>query len=206
MDYRGDAILCAMRSHGETGAIVRLLTAERGLIAGYVHGARGRDLRPVLIPGNRVLAELRARLPGQLPTARLELQRSVGPWLNEPLANAAISWVTVLAASVLPEGQPYPRLAMALGALTDAICLSDRARDWVQPLLSYETLMLRELGYGAGAFDSNLPVAARFQAIGREIDQHLLGGRVARNGSDVMAARALLMRRLAPMVEDEGNR
>ncbi len=60
------AIVCSVRNHGETGAIVRSLTAEHGMLAGYVQGARGRHLRPVLIPGNVVKGEWRVRISGQL--------------------------------------------------------------------------------------------------------------------------------------------
>ena len=55
------AIVCALRSHGEHGAIVRLMTPEQGLVAAYVRGARGRRMRPVLIAGNVVQAQLSAR-------------------------------------------------------------------------------------------------------------------------------------------------
>ena len=55
------AIVCALRAHGEHGAVVRLMTAEHGLQAAYVRGARGRRMRPVLIAGNLVLATLSAR-------------------------------------------------------------------------------------------------------------------------------------------------
>jgi recombinational DNA repair protein (RecF pathway) len=41
----GLVLVCAVRSHGESGAIVRALTEEHGLLAGYVQGARGRVLR-----------------------------------------------------------------------------------------------------------------------------------------------------------------
>ena len=41
----------------------------------YVAGGRGRQLRPVLVPGNLVEAELHWRSESQLPTARLELTR-----------------------------------------------------------------------------------------------------------------------------------
>ncbi|MFD2782620.1 hypothetical protein ACFS32_17885 [Novosphingobium pokkalii] len=34
-------IVCAVLPHGETGAVVRLLGAQTGLVAGYVAGARG---------------------------------------------------------------------------------------------------------------------------------------------------------------------
>ncbi|MBW8755960.1 MAG: recombination protein O N-terminal domain-containing protein, partial [Sphingomonadales bacterium] len=73
MHIRAPAVVCASRSHGETAVVVRLLTADHGLVAGYVAGGRGRELRPVLIPGNLVEAELKARSDSQLPFARLEL-------------------------------------------------------------------------------------------------------------------------------------
>ncbi len=34
------AIVCAVRLHGEHGAIVRALTSEAGLLGGYVQGGR----------------------------------------------------------------------------------------------------------------------------------------------------------------------
>ena len=43
------AIVCALRSHGEHGGVVRLMTPDHGLQAAYVRGARGRGMRPVLI-------------------------------------------------------------------------------------------------------------------------------------------------------------
>nr|MCU0948836.1 recombination protein O N-terminal domain-containing protein [Porphyrobacter sp.] len=61
MHLRAPAILLSSRPHGETGAIARALTAEHGLVAGYVAGGRGRQLRPVMIPGNRVALDLVAR-------------------------------------------------------------------------------------------------------------------------------------------------
>ena len=42
------AIICAVRPHGEHGAIVRALTPTVGLQAGYVRGGRSRRLRPTL--------------------------------------------------------------------------------------------------------------------------------------------------------------
>ena len=90
------AIVCALRNHGEHGGIVRLMTPEQGLIAAYVRGARGRRMRPVLIAGNVVQAQLSARTETQLPQATIELVHSRGPLLSEPLPAAAIDWATVL--------------------------------------------------------------------------------------------------------------
>lgn len=103
MDLRTPAIVCAARTHGETGVILRVLSEDYGLIASYVAGGRGRTQRPVLLPGNLVAAELRARPGSQLPSARVELVASRGPWLTEPLPAAAITWATTLAAAALPE-------------------------------------------------------------------------------------------------------
>jgi len=143
-----DAIVCALRSHGEHGAIVRLMTPEQGLLAAYVRGGRGRRMRPVLIAGNIVQAQISARTETQLPQASIELIHSRGPLLGEPLPAAAIEWVTVLIATVLPEGQPYPRLYQALDGLLGAIEAAPSASGWGAALVRFELLLLAELGFG----------------------------------------------------------
>ncbi len=142
------AIVCALRNHGEHGAIVRLMTPEHGLVAAYVRGARGRRMRPVLIAGNVVEAQLSARTETQLPQAAVELVHSRGPLLSEPLPAAAIEWATVLTATALPEGQPYPALHLALEGLLDAIEAAPSASGWGAALVRYELLLLSELGFG----------------------------------------------------------
>ena len=148
MRSQSKAIVCALRGHGEHGAIVRLMTKEQGLVAAYVRGARGRRMRPVLIPGNVVQADFSARTESQLPQATVELIHSRGPLLSEPLPAAAIEWATVLTATALPEGQPYPRLFEALDGLLAAIEAAPSAGGWGAALVSYELGMLAELGFG----------------------------------------------------------
>ena len=199
MDIRTPALVCAVRPHGEAGAVVRVLTERHGMLAGYVAGARGRHLRPVLIPGNAVEAEARARDLTRLPALRLELTDSRGPWLGEPLPAAAIGWVTALTAAVLPERQPYPALYEALGALLAAICHAPSARGWAVALVGYEALLLRELGYGGEAErpdPADWPATlAAFDRLGPRIERYLL----AETRRDVMAARAMLRERLSRM-------
>jgi DNA repair protein RecO (recombination protein O) len=142
------AIVCALRSHGEHGAVVRLMTPELGLVAAYVRGARGRRMRPIFMAGNVVQAQLSARNETQLPQAAVELVHSRGPLLSEPLPAGAIEWATVLTASALPEAQPYPRLYQALEGLLDAIEAAPSAAGWGAALVRYELLMLAELGFG----------------------------------------------------------
>ena len=143
-----DAIVCAVRAHGEHGAILRALTQEAGLVAGYVRGGRSTRLRPILIPGNLVALELRARTEEQLAGATAELLSSRAPLLAEPLPSAAIDWVTSLTAATLPESQPYPPLFSALSGLLDAIGVASSARQWAAALARYELLLLAELGFG----------------------------------------------------------
>jgi len=148
MRIETEAIVCALRNHGEHGAVVRLVTEEHGLLAAYVRGARGRRMRPVLIAGNVVQARLSARTDTQLPQATVELVHSRGPLLTEPLPASAIEWATALAGTVLPEGQPYPRLYEALEGLLDAIESAPSASGWGAGLVRFELLLLAELGFG----------------------------------------------------------
>ena len=195
MHLRAPAILLAARPHGETAVVARMLTEQHGVVAGYVAGGRGRQLRPVVIPGNLVELQLSARSDSQLPFAKLELLESRGPWLSEPLAAAGIGWACALTATALPERQPYPTLYQALGGLLDAVCHAPSARGWVAALVSFETLLLRELGYGgippiqAGFADS----LAAMDRLAGPLDHYLLADR----RGDVMAARARLRELLA---------
>src|SRR5205085_3528333 len=61
---------------------------------------------------------------------------------------AAIDWATVLTATALPEGQPYPPLFQALEGLLDAIEAAPSAAGWGAALVRYELLLLAELGFG----------------------------------------------------------
>jgi DNA repair protein RecO (recombination protein O) len=148
MRIETDAIVCALRHHGEHGAIVRLMTPGHGLQAAYVRGARGRRMRPILIAGNVVQARLSARTDSQLPQSTVELVHSRAPLLSEPLPAAGIDWLTVLTATALPEGQPYPNLYWALAGTLDAIEAAPSANGWGTALVRYELLLLAELGFG----------------------------------------------------------
>ena len=103
--------------------------------------------------------------------------------------------VTALTASTLPERNPYPSLYVALGALLDAICHAPSARGWAPALLSYEVLLLRELGYGGAkpeAGDLSQTIAA-LRAMAPALERYLLADR----RGDAMAARTRLIERLA---------
>jgi len=143
-----DAIIIAVRPHGEHGAIVRALTPAEGVQAGYVRGGRSRSMRPILVPGNTVAAEFRARSEEQLAHLTAELSHSRAHLLEEPLAAAAIDWVTAFTAVALPEGQPYPAVHAGLSGVLAALEAAPSARGWAAALVRYELLLLGELGFG----------------------------------------------------------
>lgn len=200
MNFRAPAILVASRPHGETAVIARLLTEEHGLVAAYVAGGRGRQLRPVMIPGNAVEAEIRAKSDSQLPFARLELATSRAPWMTEPLPAAAIGWACALTASTLPERNPYPTLYSGLDALLTAICHAPSARGWLGVMVTYEAMLLRELGYGGAKPVRHADLVGQFEAF-RELHRPIRDYLLAERARDVMAARVSLGERLKRMIE-----
>ena len=184
MQIRAQAIIVAVRQHGEHGAVVRALTADHGLLAGYVRGGRSRRLRPVLSVGNIVAAEFRSRTTEQLAALTVEMVTSRAPLLVEPLAAAAIEWVTAMAAVALPEGHPYPQVHSALDAMLVAIESAPSARGWVLALTRYEGLVLSELGYARPG--------ATLAETGERLREDLLTGR----RGEILPARARLIERI----------
>lgn len=148
MHVETEAIVCALRGHGEHGGIVRLFTPNDGLIAAYARGARSRRMRPVLMAGNLVAAQLRSRSDAQLPQATVELAHSRAGVLREPLPAAAVEWAAALVTTALPERQPYPRLYDAFAGLLDAVEAAPSAKGWAPALVRFELLLLSELGFG----------------------------------------------------------
>ncbi len=200
MHLRTPAIVCSLLHHGEHGVIARLMTPDNGLMAGYVRGGRSTRHRPILLAGNIVEAEFRARTEGQLASLTVELNKSRGVLFEEPLAAAAIEWACSLTATTLPEEHAYPHLHDTLDGVLSAIEAAPSARGWASALVRYEIVLLRELGFGLDPAKMAIPeIFEDWQAIfdglrltGHFIERDLL----AERRNDVMAARERLVERL----------
>jgi len=198
MHLETPAIILSVRAHGEHGAVVRALTPADGLQPGYVRGGKSRRLRPVLVPGNLVQAEYRARTDEQLAFLSVEMIHSRAFLLSEPLASAGIEWATALTAAALPEGQAYPRLYEGLDGLLGAIEAAPSARGWAAALVRYELLLLGELGFGLDEEEIRaIPRSLRegLRVTGHRLARDLLTDRQA----DVLPARERLVERLKRM-------
>ncbi|MGC6472192.1 MAG: DNA repair protein RecO [Parvibaculales bacterium] len=145
MEWHAEATVLNARPHGETSAIVEVLTESHGRFAGLVRGGVGRRLRPVLQTGNRVQANWRARLSDHLGTLTVEPVRGrAGAALQDPLHLAALTALCDMV-RIFPERQPYPRLVQAFETLID--CL-DNSDVWPAVYVRFELAMLDELGFG----------------------------------------------------------
>ena len=145
MDFA--AIIVAVLPHGEHGAVVRVL-GDSGLVAAYVPGGRSRAMRPVLAPGNGVAVRLRARSPGALLTAVVELVRARTGLATDRATAAAVDYLTALVATVLDDGVAAPRLHAALDGVLDAMVFAAAPADWLAGVVQFELLLLAELGFG----------------------------------------------------------
>lgn len=148
VEIADDALVLTMLPHGEHGAVVRFLGLSRGLLSGYVAGARGRGKRGLLQPGNRVALRLAARREGQLPTAAIEPLASRALIAFAPGPAAALSWLTELTAAALYEAVPHPRLAAALDGLLEALSAGLDGPAMRLAVARYELLLLEEEGFG----------------------------------------------------------
>ena len=145
MEWTDDGIVLSVRAHGESAAIVMLLTHGHGRHAGLVHGGAGRSKRGMLQPGNRVKAVWRARMVDQLGTFACEPAGAPGAaLLDDAQRLAGLSSACAVTEAVMPEREPHPGAYDGLGALLEALA----GEVWAEAYIRWEVEMLRELGFG----------------------------------------------------------
>lgn len=146
MDWSDDAILLTSRPHGETSAILEVLTAQHGLRRGLVRGGTGRRMAPVLQPGNSLRLDWRARLDDQLGHFTVEpLRARAGTILQDAEPLAALNAVCALTVFALPDHDPHPRLYAITLALLDRLAAGDA---WFGVYLLWEKVLLEDAGFG----------------------------------------------------------
>lgn len=145
MEWTDEGIVLGVRRHGESSAIVELLTRGHGRHLGLVRGGASSRMRPLLQPGNGVTAVWRARLDEHLGTYQIEGTRLRAAAL---LASShAVYGVTHLAslARLLPERDPHEGIYEMLDRTLDDF---DEASEAAAHLIKFELAMLAELGFG----------------------------------------------------------
>ena len=107
MEWRDEGIILGTRRHGETSAILEVMTRAHGRHLGLVRGGRSRKQQPVLQAGNRVDLLWRARLDEHLGTFQAEALDLNAARLFD--SAAAIYGLQTLAGHLrlLPERDPH---------------------------------------------------------------------------------------------------
>lgn len=156
--WQDKAIILAVRPHGESGAIVSLLTSQNGRQAGYFRGASSTKNRGTLEIGNIVDANWSARTSDSLGTLSLELERSTAARImHDALKLSALQSACALCDQAVPEKEGHGGLYDGMMALLDIL----EGEIWAAGYIVWEIALLRELGFSldlsrcAGGGDNN---------------------------------------------------
>lgn len=144
MDWRDEGVLLSMRPHGETSAIIEVLTAAHGRHAGVVRGGASRRMAATLQPGTQLALTWKARLDDHIGSFTAEPLRSRAHLLSDRLALAGLLSVCALLRAALPEREPCPALWTVTLPLMDSL----GAESWTSAYLRWELRLLDELGFG----------------------------------------------------------
>jgi DNA repair protein RecO (recombination protein O) len=146
MEWEDDAYVLSARAHGESGAIVDLLTAEHGRFAAHVAGGGSKKFRAILQPGSRVVARYRSRVSEQLGSASLEpVGEGPSSLFDDPMALSGLSAAASVAAGALPEREAHPGVFYGLEALILALA---QVEAWPAVYVRFEAGLLQDLGFG----------------------------------------------------------
>ncbi len=145
MQWEDRGVVLGGRVYGETSVIVELLTAQHGRHLGVVRGGRSRRLRPVLQPGNSVMATWRARIDDHMGTYAVEgLTLRAAQVIGDAVALHALNHLCGLA-RLLPERDPHPVLHGMLDLMMDTI---GTRQVLALQMVQFELSLLAELGFG----------------------------------------------------------
>ena len=145
IEWHDQAIVLSARPHGETAAVVQLLTLAHGRHAGLVRGGQGRQARGVLQSGNRVAATWRARLAEHLGAVTCELEAShAARLMDDPDRLAALISAVAVSERALPEREPHAACYEGFLALLEAL----EGEHWAEAYVVWELALLAELGFG----------------------------------------------------------
>ena len=147
MEWQAPAVVLGVRPHGESGALISLLTEAHGRHAGLAKGGASRAQSPIWQTGNLVEARWVARLAEQLGAVSAEMVHpGAALAMDDPLALALLTAACALAETALPERQAHPRCFYGLVSLISR--LPGGVKRVLPDYVRWEALLLEELGYG----------------------------------------------------------
>ncbi len=145
MEWSDEGIVLSARPHGETSAVVTLLTCEHGRHAGLVRGGQTPRARALYQPGNCVRARWRARLAEHLGAYVCEpLASHAAQLFDDPARLTALTAAAAICERALPEREAHPACFHGFVALLAAM----QGDHWAEAYVRWELALLAELGFG----------------------------------------------------------
>ena len=146
IEWTAPAVILDARMHGETDALISIMTEEHGAHRGLARGGGGRRQAALWQQGNLVQARWTARLPDQLGTLTAEPVRAgAAAVMDDALRLQVLAAACAVADGSLPEREPHPIVFGGLVGLIDHLP-DDPAP--IETLVRWEAALLAELGYG----------------------------------------------------------
>ena len=170
MEWRDCGIVLSVRPHGESSALLELLTREHGRHMGLVRGGRSRRLRASLQPGNSLDIVWRARLEEHLGVWSIELRESRAALLMSQELSLTAMMSAAGVCRLLPERDICRTVHDGLGNLLDGIVAGNS--DCWACYVSWELELLRELGYGLDEKVDVEDVVASLHLSGECLEKH----------------------------------
>lgn len=148
MEWSDDGIVLSVRAHGETSAILNVLTRAHGRHAGLVRGGASRKVKPLLQPGNTLHIEWRARLSEHLGSFSIEPAKSrAGELMEHRTALTGLNAFASVAGAALPEREAHASVFEVGEILLDAM-MEDGFAHWAPLYVRWEAGLLDALGFG----------------------------------------------------------
>jgi len=145
MQWRDEGFVIGARRHGESSALLELMTQAHGRHLGLVRGGAGKAIRGALQPGNDVDALWRARLDDQLGVFVVEpLRARAASLIDHGHALHGVGHLCALL-RLLPERDPHPEIFEMTRAIADVLVIRERAPAL---LAHFELALLSALGFG----------------------------------------------------------
>jgi DNA repair protein RecO (recombination protein O) len=145
MEWQDQGIVVAVRPHGESSAVVHLLTQNHGLYAGYMKGAQSARGRGILQLGNVVEARWASRIEDSLGSLSLQLEATPGlaTW-HDARKMLSLQSACAVIHQTLPEREAFTGVYEGMRAYLDML----DGDLWPQGYIVWEINILRALGFG----------------------------------------------------------
>lgn len=144
MEWREEGLLLTCRRHGESAAIIDVLTKSHGRHAGIVRGGGSRKMAATLQPGTQLDLTWRARLEDHLGTFSVDPIKSRAYLMTDRKALAGLNALAALLCFALPEREPHARIYDGTLTVIDMM----EQEFWPLAYLRWELSLLDELGFG----------------------------------------------------------